>query len=509
MSPILIATAIGLVAFYVLKWVSTKRLRVALPPGPPRKPLIGNLGDLPSHTDKAWEYWLKHKDLYGPISSLTVCGQDIIIINDAHIAVDLLEKHSSAHSSRPHATLVEMAGWEDILTSVPYGDHFRAIRRALHQEIGSKVSVARFNHIQEVEARRFLFRVLDDQKSLVHHIRKEVGAIVLKLGYGYTIEPHKRDPLVDLADRAMEEFSFSILPATWAVDFLPFLKYLPAWLPGAEFKRMTATFRKTATAFSDLPYAFTKHQMTQPSHVPSFLSHQLEKGIPRPRSSEEKVAKWSAASLYAGGTDTTVSTMTAWYIAMALFPDVQRKAQEEMDRVTGGNRLPSYEDRENLPYINAMIKESVRWHSVVPMNVAHVSIQDDSVGEYAIPKGTQIVTNLWCVPSVTTYIPRLGSQLTDSRAFTHDPNIYPDPMAFKPERFIDTATHKAERDPYYYSFGFGRRVCPGRTLADANIYITMAFQSEMERKLRSSWTRSQGSSVIQHRLSLTLSLGTR
>ncbi|GAB1217418.1 hypothetical protein ATERTT37_006657 [Aspergillus terreus] len=82
---------------------------------------------------------------------------------------------------------------------------------------------------------------------------------------------------------------------------------------------------------------------------------------------------------------------------MALFPDVQRKAQEEMDRVTGGNRLPSYEDRENLPYINAMIKESVRWHSVVPMNVAHVSIQDDSVGEYAIPKGTQIVTNL-CKP---------------------------------------------------------------------------------------------------------------
>lgn len=135
-------------------------------------------------------------------------------------------------------------------------------------------------------------------------IVREVGAIVLKLGYGYTIEPHKRDPLVDLADRAMEEFSFSILPATWAVDFLPFLKYLPAWLPGAEFKRMTATFRKTATAFSDLPYAFTKHQMTQPSHVPSFLSHQLEKGIPRPRSSEEKVAKWSAASLYAGGTDT-------------------------------------------------------------------------------------------------------------------------------------------------------------------------------------------------------------
>ncbi|KAL5363253.1 cytochrome P450 [Aspergillus floccosus] len=489
MSPIIIAAAVGLVGLYLLNWVSTRKLRATLPPGPPRKPVVGNLGDLPSHTDKAWEYWLKHKELYGPISSLTVCGQNVIIINDARIAVELLEKHSLAHSSRPHATFAEMAGWDDILGSVQYGEHFRAVRRALHQEIGSKVSVARFNHIQEVEARRFLFRVLNDPESLVHHIRKEVGAIVLKLGYGYTIEPHKRDPLVDLADRAMEEFSLSILAATWAVDFLPFLKYLPAWLPGAEFKRMASSFKKTVTAFSDLPYAFTKHQMTQPSHVPSFLSHQLQKGVPKPQSPEERVAKWSTASLYAGGADTTVSTMAAWFIAMALFPDVQRKAQEEIDRVTGGNRLPDYQDRENLPYINAMIKESVRWHSVVPMNVAHVSIQDDSAGGYTIPKGSQIMTNL--------------CGLTNSRAFTHDPNIYSDPMTFKPERFIDTATHKAERDPYYYSFGFGRRVCPGRTLADSNIYISMAL------KLRSSWTRNRDSSVIQLRLSLTSSRGAR
>lgn len=65
MSPILIVTAIGLLGLYLLKWVSTKRQQAALPPGPPRKPVVGNLGDLPSHTEKAWEYWLKHKDVYG------------------------------------------------------------------------------------------------------------------------------------------------------------------------------------------------------------------------------------------------------------------------------------------------------------------------------------------------------------------------------------------------------------------------------------------------------------
>lgn len=168
--------------------------------------------------------------------------------------------------------------------------------------------------------------------------------------------------------------------------------------------------------------------------------------------------------------------MAAWFIAMALFPEVQRKAQEEIDRVTGGNRLPGYQDREGLPYINAMVKEAVRWHSVVPMNLAHVSIQDGSAEGYVIPKGSQVLTNLWCIPSTPTQTPLFHDTWTNEvRAFTHDPNIYSDPMAFRPERFIDTATHKAERDPYYLSFGFGRRVCPGRTLADANIYISMAL----------------------------------
>lgn len=82
---------------------------------------------------------------------------------------------------------------------------------------------------------------------------------------------------------------------------------------------------------------------------------------------------------------------------MAKFPEVQLKAQRELDTVIGRHQLPSFKDRENLPYINALVKEVLRWHPVVPMNVAHASSQDDVCEGYLIPKGSSILANIWCV----------------------------------------------------------------------------------------------------------------
>ncbi|OOF97574.1 hypothetical protein ASPCADRAFT_129254 [Aspergillus carbonarius ITEM 5010] len=445
---------VALAAFYLAKFYSRKRQQLPLPPGPRRKPIIGNLSDLPNSTEKDWEFWLKHKSLYGPISSLSVMGQTIIIVNDARLAVEMMEKRSAIHISRPHQNFAEMAGWKDkVLGAVTDMVQFRQTRRNLHGEIGSNKSVARFNDIQAAEVARFLLRVLDAPDKLVEHIRKEAGAIILRIGYGYTIEPHGPDPLVDLADVAMETFGIAMLPATWAVDFFPILKYVPAWFPGAGFKKIAQNYRKKVAAFSDIPYGFVQQQMRDGCFVPSFLSNLLQDGAPEPGSKEENTIKWSAGSLYAGGADTTVSSISSFFLAMALFPEVQRKAQEELDAVVGTNRLPQYEDREQLPYINALVKEVLRWHPVVPMSLAHTPIKDDTIEGYSIPKGATVLANIW--------------------EFTHNPDVYADPMAFNPDRFLASEGHLPERDPHLLVFGFGRRVCPGRNLADANVFLTV------------------------------------
>lgn len=80
---------------------------------------------------------------------------------------------------------------------------------------------------------------------------------------------------------------------------------------------------------------------------------------------------------------------------MILFPDVQKKAQEEIDRVVGTNRLPTIADRLALPYIEAVVKEVLRWHPVAPMALPHTSTEEDVIDGYSIPKGSILLANVW------------------------------------------------------------------------------------------------------------------
>ncbi|RHZ47488.1 cytochrome P450 [Aspergillus thermomutatus] len=452
-----IQVLLGLIALYLIsRLFLTKSASGPLPPGPSRKPIVGNLSDLPSPGEQDWKHWLKYKDSYGPISSISVPGQTIIIVNDSKIAFDLLEKRSSVYSSRPRMVFAsKMVGWENGLATQTYSDRFRAYRKAMHRTIGSKVSVMQFNPLQEVEVRRFLLRVLNNPDGLIQHIRTEAGAVILKIAYGYTIEPHKADALVDLANEVLEQFSIAATPGTWLVDTIPILKHIPTWFPGAEFKRIAKQWRKMVFTLADKPYAFVHHQMSNGAYKPSYVSHLMEERSPETFTEEEEhVVKWSAASLYAGGADTTVSSLACFYLAMAIYPEVQRKAQQEIDRVVGPNKLPTFADRERLPYINAVVKEVLRWHPVAPMGLPHTTTQDDVYEGYFIPKGSMVLANIW--------------------GFTHDPNVYPDPMTFKPERFLEIDSHTPELDPHTLSFGFGRRVCPGKLLADATIFLSVA-----------------------------------
>ena len=147
----------------------------------------------------------------------------------------------------------------------------------------------------------------------------------------------------------------------------------------------------------------------------------------------------------------SVSTMSTFFLAMTLNPSVQARAQEEIDRVIGTHRFPSFSDRDNLPYVEAVIKEAFRWHPVGPMGLPHVATEDGVCSGYLIPKGALVVPNI--------------------RLYTHDNAIYADPESFNPSRFLTTPP---PRDPRDYIFGFGRRVCPGKLLADFSVWLTVA-----------------------------------
>ncbi|KAI3319765.1 cytochrome P450 oxidoreductase OrdA-like protein [Xylariaceae sp. AK1471] len=431
--------------------VSNKK-KGPLPPGPRGLPILGNITDLPARGEREWEHWLKHKDVYGPISSVTALGTTIVVLHSRALAVELLEKQSALNSSRTRLVFGgEMVGWGNTLPLLPYDDRFRASRKHVHLMIGTRSSIEPYILLQEVEVHRFLFRILQEPDKLLSHIRTEAGAIILKMIYGYTIEPHNMDPLVELAATALDQFSASTVPGAWLVDVIPALRYIPEWMPGAGFKRTAREWRKNLRDVTETPLRFTRKQMSRGKYEKSYVADLCEKAGEDISLEDEYVLKWTALSLYGGGADTTVSTLRTFFLAMMLHPEVQLKAREEIDRVVGSSRLPTYDDRDQLPYIQAIVTEAWRWHPVAPMGVPHVASADNVLGGYNIPKGAIIVQNIWW--------------------FTHDPAVYPNPSAFDPSRHLGLDPAPDPRDDI---FGYGRRICPGRHLAESTVWLTIA-----------------------------------
>jgi len=113
-------------------------------------------------------------------------------------------------------------GWANTLALNQPDATFKQHRRNIAKVAGASTSLAVFDRIQNEEAAHFLLNILDSPNNLFEHIRKEAGAVILRITYGYTPNAQGRDPLVDLAEQAMADFSEASAPGKWAVDVLPF-----------------------------------------------------------------------------------------------------------------------------------------------------------------------------------------------------------------------------------------------------------------------------------------------
>jgi cytochrome P450 len=233
------------------------------------------------------------------------------------------------------------------------------------------------------------------------------------------------------------------------VDFFPALKYFPSWLPGMGFKRSAISIREDVRKMENVLFAVTKENMRTGSVSSSLVSSLVESHTYGGQISEEdeRDIKGAAGVLYAASVDSTTSVVATFLLAMLHHPHVYRKAQEEIDRVLGHERLPVLADRGSLPYFEAVLMELYRWHPPLPLGIPHVALKNDIYREYHIPKGALVFGNLW--------------------AITQNPAIYDEPHLFRPERFMDDK----QLDPREMIFGFGRRICPGKSFGDANVWL--------------------------------------
>ncbi|TFY66371.1 hypothetical protein EVG20_g4713 [Dentipellis fragilis] len=416
-------------------------------PGPKGYPLIGNLLDVP--TEHEYYKFYEWGRQYGPITSFTMLGQPMLVLNTPAAAEEMLDKKSAIYSDRPHLTMAsDLVGWKDVLVLTPYGDRFKAYRRMMHCVVGTRAAVDSYNAMLEVEAQKAAVRIRDDPKEFREHIRKGVGASILMISHGYKVQGDS-DELVRIADSATDQLNEIVSPGRFLVDQIPILRYVPEWVPGATFQRHAREWRATLTELTERSFRFVQQQISAGTAVPSLVSIFVDGKSLTPQ--EEANVKWAASSLYSGGADTPVSALSAFILALTMYPDALKKGQAEIDAVIGQDRIPGFADRDQLPYIQAMVQELLRWGAVAPLGAPHRLTRDDVHEGKFVPKGTIILVNEW--------------------GMMHDPDIYKDPMAYYPDRHLSIDGSKPERDPREICFGYGRRACPGLHIAESLMYI--------------------------------------
>jgi hypothetical protein len=152
-------------------WRKLQEKNNNLPPGPRGFPVIGNVSDLPPSNAPEYQHWLKFKDAYGPISSVSVLGQPMILLHDRNAIHDLLAKSSKITSSRPSFAFADMCGFGGLLNLLPFDSEYLLHRRMIHRHFGTKTVSERFKEPQSLESHRFLLRVLEQPSGFFNHVR--------------------------------------------------------------------------------------------------------------------------------------------------------------------------------------------------------------------------------------------------------------------------------------------------------------------------------------------------
>ncbi|KAJ3757815.1 cytochrome P450 [Lentinula raphanica] len=439
-------------------WViKAVHLRSKLPPGPSGLPILGNVLQLPrSQTWLTFDQWTKQ---YGPIFYLNIAGQDAIVLGTHKAATDLLDRRANAYSDRPEFVVPNIltGGMLWILTQAD--EFWRRQRRGAHEALSPQAAKEYFPY-QEIESIILVYQLLTEPENFLKHFQRLSTSLTLSIVYGWPPVLDSNHPTILQVDLFNRHIIKSVTPGNCWVEFKYFnwMKYLPAWMcPWRQDAEKR--FERDSAMLEGLSADVRKRMEAgdEPTSVAGKLLRDSENSFE---------ATWNSASIYVAGSETTAGQL-AWFVqAMILYPEAQLRAHEELvtldyaDRVVGSFRLPTFDDYEHLPYVRATVKEIMRWRPVAPLGLAHRLKQDDYYEGYFLPKDTICFSNIW--------------------SMHHDTKLYGDDAEhFNPNRFINgdgrvDSSIEDTKDEGHFSFGFGKRICVGRHVANNTMFINIA-----------------------------------
>ncbi|KAF2867757.1 cytochrome P450 [Massariosphaeria phaeospora] len=446
---LVITAVLGLIADYA--WML--HLRSKMPPGPLPLPIIGNTYQLPDN--KPWIYFEELSKKYNtPLITFWI-GRLVIPYLPSN---ELLDKRAGIYSSRPKMLVfAELGAGQNNLvnmytTTQAERDRWRVQRKLTHQGVGIQ-QVKKYRDFQNDESKVVAYDMLTTPEEYVAHFERYATSVVSIIGFGRRVADHKDPIITDViavmhlaADLNVPGKTFPMLMETFPILAKVPTDYAP-WKKGLG--------RKRGGRGHDFFYSLAAEANENEGHEDCY-SKMLFNEQPKYNLRPEEISSLSG-NLFGAGSDTSSSTLITAVLAMRAFPKTLIPAWEELDRVVGPDRSPSFEDDANLPYMRAFVKEVFRWRSVAIIGgQPHAPTQDDYYNDWLIPKQTWVQGNVW--------------------AIHHSEKEFPDPDRFNPNRFLkddpDSRPFPGERG--YMTFGWGRRICSGQALAEQGTWLTVA-----------------------------------
>ncbi|OCH88841.1 cytochrome P450 [Obba rivulosa] len=423
--------------------------RQRLPPGPRGRPLLGHLGLIPKVQPWLWFTGLARN--YGEIYTLRILGRPVIVLNSFKSIEEVFIRRSNKYSNKPRRVMGELSGLTGSMSFMNPGALLRNARKQFTLELNAR-GIQRYHTTMEDASRMLIQDLAADLgcSKLEDHVNRAVGVVSTRISFGHSIyDP--ADPVMRQA-RELADYASHVLGGAYAIlDFFPFLPSLPDWAPGTGLVRLAKSWKAQLISLADTTAGVVQRDLMAGSAPTSFMSNVYSRMHHNLEPEEEQNAKMIAVTMFAGGMLPLQSAILTFLHAMARNPESQKRAQEELDSVLGGTRLPTVADRAALPYMTAILAETLRWVPVGPL-ISRKALEDDEWNGYFIPKGTTLVANNWAV--------------------SRDPVMYPDPEQWRPERYLDKSEDIV--NPWDYAFGYGRRKCPGLPMTDTLCFMIFA-----------------------------------
>ncbi|KFK31969.1 hypothetical protein AALP_AA6G183100 [Arabis alpina] len=453
---IIILTTIFLISWYFFK---RRQPQPPLPPGPRGLPIVGNLPflDPDLHT-----YFTNLAQTHGPIFKLNLGSKLTVVVNSPSLAREIFKDQDinfSNHDVPLTARVITYGGLD--LVWLPYGAEWRMLRKICVLKLLSRKTLDSFYELRRKEIRertRYLYE--QGLKNSPVNVGEQVFLTTINLTmnmlWGGSVKAEEMESVGTEFKGVISEIT-RLLGEPNVSDFFPWLarfdlQGLVKKMHGLA-KEVDAIFDRAIDQMQRL-----RGRDDDDGECKDFLQH-LMKLKDQESDSEVPITvnhvKAVLADMVVGGTDTSTNTIEFAMAELISNPELMKRAQQELDEVVGKDSVVEESHIPRLPYLLAIMKETLRLYPTIPLLVPHRPTENAIVGGYTVLKDTKVFINVWSIQ--------------------RDPSVWENPTEFRPERFLDKKSCDFTGTDYsFLPFGSGRRICAGIALAERMVLYTLA-----------------------------------